>query len=299
MPEIISVLIKRRKLVLVLTTAATLLALVISLLRPKEYLATATVLPVNSAIIDKARLFNNNIEGLYPELGSPDEFDRIEGTAKLDTLFLAVTDSFRLTESKSHPSLSRYEAAMALKKNSFIRRSAYGELKISVWDRSAEKAAALANAVLKKLNDIHQHVQNRNNTLILQTLKAGLLAKQKDMDSLEARVMRFNSSSSAIDLPQSEKYFQADSGKRPRSGFSEIATRTEMLQNQLREYQEMIGKYELAVATSPQILIPVENARPALSPDKPNVLRTTLFAFGASLLFSFLLALLLESRPAK
>lgn len=292
MPDIIAILTKRGRLIFLLTLAATILALLVSLLRPKEYLATATAIPSNSALSDKARLFNNNIEALYPELGSPDELDRVEGTAKLDTIFLAVVDSFGLAATEDG---NRYKAATALKKSSDIRRSAYGELKISVWNADAAMAANLANALLMKLNAAHQQVQSRNNTLILQTLKTNLLAKQKEMDSLQADRVAFETDPSPYTVDSLKASFRHP-GQRTLTSITQTSTYPEALQNQINQHQEMIGKYELAVATSPQLLVPVEHARPALSPDKPKVLQTVLLAFGASLLFSFLLAILLESR---
>ena len=77
MPDIISVLARRGKLIFILTAVATILALIISLLRPKEYLAVATALPANSLAADKARIFNSNIESLYPELGIDEDIDEI------------------------------------------------------------------------------------------------------------------------------------------------------------------------------------------------------------------------------
>ena len=298
MPDIISVLARRGKLIFILTAVATILALIISLLRPKEYLAVATALPANSLAADKARIFNPNIESLYPELGTPDELDRIEGTAKLDTIYIAIADSFDLV---SHYGVDKsttdvvYKAAQALKKNTDIRRSAYGELKISVWDGEPTIAAQLANALFYKLNAIHQHIQNANNAVVLQRLGQGLAAKQQELDSIETNVIAFQKNS--INSHELDRVSIPDSG-RVNAGlkFSQIASRSSALQQQIKEYGNIISQYELAVNTNPQVLIAVENARPSIWPDKPKTTQTVLFAFGASLIFSFLLALLVESR---
>ena len=42
-------------------------------------------------------------------------------------------------------------------------RSEYGELKIKVWDTDKNLAPQLANAILDKLNSIHQSLQAANN----------------------------------------------------------------------------------------------------------------------------------------
>lgn len=254
MPDIIAVITKRWKLIIALTLIATTLALIVSLLRPKEYLSTVTAVPANSLIADKARIFSSNIEALYSELGSPDELDRIEGTAKLDTIFLAVADSFNLAAHyQVAEGSSTLEVAWRLKKNTDIRRTAYGELKIKAWDADPALAAQLANALLQKLNEIHQQLQNANHAHVLQKIREELSAKQKDTVSFSS---------------------------------------------QIKEYQTLIHQYELAIKTAPQALIVVEPARTSATPDKPKTGITTAVAFFASLLFSLLLAVFVESRKA-
>src|SRR5947209_8334503 len=96
MPELISVFSRWGKFIWTLTLAAALVALIVCLLLPKEYLSTATALPANSVSADKARIFNSQIEALYSDIGTADELDRVEGTAVLDTIFIATLKSLGL-----------------------------------------------------------------------------------------------------------------------------------------------------------------------------------------------------------
>ena len=64
--------------------------------RPDRYLSVTTALPASTILTDKAKIFNNNIEGLYPSLGNPDDLDRVLGTAQLDTVYLAVAMAYNL-----------------------------------------------------------------------------------------------------------------------------------------------------------------------------------------------------------
>src|SRR5678815_5332905 len=106
MPDLLLVLTKRWKLILSITLLATILALIFALLSPKKYLSVATALPVNSVTADKARLFNSNIEALYSEFGLPDELDRMEGTAKLDTIYIAASEKYHLNNHYSIKAVS-------------------------------------------------------------------------------------------------------------------------------------------------------------------------------------------------
>jgi hypothetical protein len=70
------------------------------------------------------------------------------------------------------------------------------------------------------------------------------------------------------------------------------------LEDQLKQFEKIIGEYQLAVNSDSPVLLIVENARPALAADKPDILSTLLFTLFGALLFSYLLALFIESKKA-
>jgi uncharacterized protein involved in exopolysaccharide biosynthesis len=283
MPDLFLVFSRRWKFILITVLVVTLVAAIFALLSPKKYLAVATALPVNSLTADKGRLFNQNIQELYSDFGTPDELDRLEGTASLDTIFIAAANEFNLA---SHYSMGLsgegpFKAARKLKKNSKIDRSGYGELKVKVWDTDRNLSAALANFLMQQLQQIHQHLQNQSNESVLAKIKDEYALKQKEYlecaDSLnngkDTATIRFTSAKKEI-----------------------IKTKMTALAEQLQQYEKMIGQYQLALSTNAPVLLVVEQARAPLWADKPKVGVTILFSFFAALLVSFLLALLLESR---
>lgn len=270
MPDLLSVFAKRWKLIFAITFLATLTALVFALLSPKKYLAVATALPANSMIADKARIFNQNIQELYSDFGTVDELDKLEGTGKLDTLFIAAAEEFKLDEHYKINAAdeSMYDAALKLKKNSKISRSGYGELKIKVWDQDKNLCAQLANFLMKKIQELHQHLQNESNISILAKMKEAYTQKQKEY----------------MQLSDSATSAQVDKVKLAALG------------DQLQGYEKMIDEYQLAINTNAPVLLIVENARPALWADRPKIIETVLFSFFGAFIFSFLLALFAESR---
>ncbi len=301
MPDLFLVMARRWSLVLLLTLAGTAAACIASLLSPKLYAGEVTALPTNMVINDKARIFNQNIDGLYPELGSADELDRIEGTARLDTLFTAVASAYHLA---SHYELDTAngnaldKAALLLRKNSEIKRSAYGELKIKVWDKSAQTAAALANALLQTINAIYERLQTENNRAVLKKLKESYKQKLMELQSFESdEVLPKIKQGEWEEMMQK---FQADSSFKNRSErVTVLHLEGTEARKTLESYPKLIDEYELAVNTAPKALLVVEQARPSLQYDRPNTSRNVLLAFAASLLFSFLLAVFVESRNAK
>lgn len=286
MPDLFLLLAKKWKFIFGFTLLATTLALAATLLSPKKYLSTVTALAANSVLSDKARIFNDNIQSLYSDFGSPDELDRVIGTAKLDTVFIALSNDFNL---EGHyliePSKeSVYKAAMQLKRNSTVLKSDYGELKIKVWDKDRHMAAELANALLQKLQQMHQHLQNEANALVLQKLKKEYAVKQKEY--LQLYDIKNQSGDTLGNEPAQVKEDM-------------LKTKRAILSDQLQQYQKLINQYELALNTNPQVLLVVENARPSLRPDKPKIFPAVLFTCFGSFVFFFLLALFIESRKIR
>jgi uncharacterized protein involved in exopolysaccharide biosynthesis len=297
MPDIITVISRRWKLILLLSLVATAIAFFASLLSPKLYVGEATALPVNTVVNDKARIFNDNIEALYSETGTPDELDKLEGTAKLDTIFMAAVIDFNLPHHYKMDTNAvdvSEKAVLALKKNSDISRTGFGELKVKVWDKDNAIAASLANALMQNINEVHQRVQRANSEMVLQKLKEDVSLKQKELAALEQGVEAYTTSDT---FSTSTTFLR--SGPTTQKKFGDASKRSEFLTSQVKSYQKIIDEYELAAKLKPNVLMVVEHARPSPWTDKPKTMQTVFLAFLASLFFSFLLAFFVESRMVK
>ncbi len=268
MPDIFYLLSKWWKQLFIVVTVSLLAAGVIIFLQPRQYLSVATAVPANVLSTDKAKIFNENIESLYSNLGSPDDLDMIVGTAQLDTVYLAVTDQFNLFD---HYKVSgRIKAAHLLKKYSHVAKTGYGELQAKVWDTDKELAPQLANAIIAKLETIHSKLQNENNRLALQSLQGAIKDIQTNVDTIK-------------NGPTTEQ-----------SGSNNI--RRKVLLDQLEEYQKLSAEYQLSINSGSQVLLIVEKARAAIRPDKPEWLKIMIAVAVLSFLFAFLVALVLEKR---
>jgi hypothetical protein len=286
MPDLFLVFSRRWKFILGFTILAAIVALAAALFSPKKYLSVATALPANSVVADKARIFNPNIEALYSDFGSPDELDRLEGTALLDTIFISTAQDYNLPGHYLMNSSNEgmFKAAMKLKANSSISRSGYGELKIKVWDVDPNLASEMANSLLQKIQELHQHLQNESNRMIVQRIKEDLAQKAKQYESISGSA------------PAKDSGRVSDTASSPMMSGVLRATQIDLLREQIREQEKLVSQYQFAINTNPPVLLVVEKARPALYPDKPRVLALVLFTFFGALLFFLLLAFFLESR---
>ncbi len=277
MPDIFNLLARWwKQMLLVIIVAVAIVAVVVFSEKPR-YMSVTTALPASGVLTDKARIFNNNIEGLYPSLGNVDDLDKILGTAQLDTVYLGVAIQYNLWD---HYKIDNKEnqishSAALLKSNSKVFRSEYGELKIKVWDTDKNLAPQLADAILEKLNSIQQSVQAASNKRVLEMLNEGKLKQRKLLDSM--RILQNSGRDTAVT-------FGMDFNR-------EL--------NEFNEYGNLISQYELTLATNPNVLIVVEKARASQTPDKPQRLKLLIATFVISFLFSFLLALYLERRKRR
>ncbi len=158
-----------------------------------------------------------------------------------------------------------HNAVAQLKSNSRISKTAYGELKIEVWDVDRNMAAAIANGLLQQLQNLHQHLHEENDRMVLAKLKAAYNPK------IIGNVKDTVSNNLGNELVNANN-------------------------DELKKYTQLINEYQLAVDASPKVLLTVEPARPRAKPDKPRTAQMVVFSFAAAFCCTFLLSLLLTAK---
>ncbi len=265
MPDLFDLLVKWWKQVLAIVIVSVVITGTITFLKPKQYLSVTTAVPASSFASDKSKIFNQNIAALYSTLGTPDDLDMIVGTANLDTVYLAVTGEFNLFDhykmsEKGNAALNK--ATALLKKNTKVLKSEYGELKVKVWDTDKNLAPQLANSIMSRLQMIHQDLQGAGNEAALKGLRT---AREKIR--------------SGADSALTKNYVMGGA-----------------MEEQLRQYDKLIGEYQLMVDSKPPVLIIVERAKPSDWSGKPRTGQIIIATAVLSFLFAFFVALILERR---
>lgn len=277
MPDLFDLIWRWRKQILLLVLTTLIVTSAIVFLIPKKYLSVATALPASSYATDKSLVFSQNLQVLYSTLGLPDDLDKIVGTARLDTVYRSVIADLHLAEhfglSKTDPNAIS-KAAPVLQKHTRVFKSDYGELKVKVWDVDREVAANLANAIMEKLEQMHQDIQTANNSTMLSKINEEYLNKKNDYGKLTDSLQHLpNASQTDLLMVQKSSLLQ-----------------------QIQEYEKLISQYKLMVDAKPQALITIEKATPAVSPDQPKPLRAITAAVILSFLFASLTALIRQKK---
>ncbi len=278
MPDIFYLFSKWWKHILSIVVISLVAIGIILYLRPSKYLSTTTALPASSYAADRASIFNQNIQSLYSALGTPDDLDVIVGTAQLDTPYIAISENLGLAahyKVKEQGRAAVLKAAFLLKANTRVIKTEYSELKVKVWDKDKTMAPELANAIMNKLQSIHQDLQNSNNFSLIKTLQKGKEKLRAGIDSVTSYL-----SNAGRDEGNSVAY----------------VTRRQQLLDQEQQYEKLISEYQLIADSKPPVLIILEKARVSDWPDKPRRIPIIVATFLLSLLFALVLALLLEKR---
>jgi len=277
MPDIFDLFLRWWKQILSLVLGTLVVTTIIVFTMPKKYLGVTTALPAPTYASDKTAVFSQNLQVLYPGIGTADDLDMILGTAHLDTVYYAVASQLNLADYygiNKKDTASIQKAASILKGKTRVIKSDYGELKVKVWDGNRNRAADMANAIIEKLQQIHQDVQTANNVIMLSKIKDDYEEKKVDYQKLLDSLQHVNNTAIS-DLLNVQ--------------------RSSLLQ-QMQEYEKLLSQYKLMVDAKPKALIIIERATPALKADKPKPIQTIIAATILSFFFALLAALVLERR---
>lgn len=273
--ELTSVLLNRWKFILVFTTASIIIALgAIFIITPK-YTATTKLLPGNTVLADKARLFNNEIQHLYSFFGSGDDLDRLMSMANMDTSIKQVIHAFNLTKyyqiAEQDAGMEMYKSIQAFKKDLTLVKTVNNELEISYAHQDKNAAAAIVNFMTEQLSATMKTIWQQQYEKIGKQLDSSITVISNDYNQLATNT----ASNDAI-----------------------TKTKMTVLLNQLEQFNKMSIETKMAAATTPDALIVLEKASiPAkISWPNPTVILPLAALFG--FIFSVCLVLI-SAQPRR
>ncbi len=273
--ELTTALYNRWKFILVFTTASVIIAAgTIFFITPK-YTATTKLLPGNTVLADKARLFNNEIQHLYSFFGSGDDLDRLMSMASMDTSIKQVIQAFDLINyyqiKESDAGMEMYKSIRAFKKDLTLVKTVNNELDISYAHQSKDTAAAIVNFMTEQLAAKMKTIWQQQYEKIGQQLDSSIAVISSEYKDLA------NNATS-----------------------NDVITKTKMgaLLNQLEQFNKMSIETKMAVATTPEALIVLEKAGIPAKISWPNKAIVLPLAALLGLIFSVCLVLI-SAQPRR
>jgi LPS O-antigen subunit length determinant protein (WzzB/FepE family) len=273
--EIAGLLQKRWKAIGLFVSVTIIIATITVFLVPQYFRSTVTVVPANSVLADKARLFNNNIQNLYSYFGSGDDLDRISGIANMDTVYKTLVDEFSLVnyyklDDDSMPLLRR-KAVLYLRKDLSYQKTEEGQLKIIAWTKDRALSAAIANRAVALIQDIGGDVWRKNYNASLEKIDMAAGFMEQEYRQLSDSLSSMDGSSQQLAI-----------------------TRQQSLLEQIKQYRKTADEFKLAAATPPAVLYVMEPASPAAKAERPDKTNIVLAAMIAGFIFGCLLVIIYD-----
>lgn len=247
---------------------ATVFTGTILFLQKPYFRSTVVFTAANPNLGDRSNIYRTEFWDQYFYYGGEVDNDRLMAIAKSEEMCRFMVDSFKLISHYKINAAGEKAAFLAdyeYKENVRIHKNEFGHVKINVWDTDKKLAAAIANAIMARVNEKSVAAVNKMKVEILQKLKNEFNA-QKDS------------------LQQAEKNA---------TGNAFLLTRKADLINQLNEKDKLIQQFITSVNQVSALFV-LEEALPAFKKDKPQVLAGIIMAAVISFVFSVLLLLLLE-----
>lgn len=209
-------LYRRRRLIVGVTGVMAVLAVVLALLTPKWYAAEARVLPPEDGGLSVMGLVRSAAGGLGGLLGGGGgEYSRYLTILTSRSMMEDVVDRFDLVEvyeleEREHP---RYYTTQMLRENvEFEISMDYNFIAVRAYDRDPERAAAMANFMVERLNERNTALsaQNARQTRLL--IEARLDRAQTDLDSVRAELQAFQEEHGVVELESQTQAFMQSLG---------------------------------------------------------------------------------------
>ncbi len=201
------VLVKHKKLIGAMVGLAFLASLIISLLLPKTYASTASVLPpqetgaFGSGLMSQLPTELDTLAGGILRTKSASEV--WAGILKSQNVRDAIIERFNLREIYEAETIE--DTRKALDKRVHIEQSKEGIVSITVEDRNPERAADLANAFVEELDRVNKEVVTTSGKRMRVFLEKRLISAEPELAKAEEAVKVFQEKNKAVKLDDQSK----------------------------------------------------------------------------------------------
>ncbi|RXK60867.1 hypothetical protein ESA94_10430 [Lacibacter luteus] len=271
--DIVFELIKKRwKQAAVIVLFATVLTGGILYLQKPYFRSSAVFTAANPNLGDRSNIYRTEFWEQYFYYGGELDNDRLMALARSEEMCRFMVDSFKLIDHYKITAIgdkALYDVDYEYKENVRIHKNEFGHVKVNVWDTDKKLAAAIANAIVARVNQKSVASFNLMKIEILQKLQRDFNA-QKDT------------------LQQVEQQLKTDAD-------AFLTARKEGLIGRLNETEKLIQQFNTSINDVSSLFV-IEEALPALKKDKPKIMAGMLLAAVVSFVFAVLLFIFIEWR---
>ena len=207
--EFLAIIVRYRKFLFWFVFIITVGVTVYTLLSPKWYKATASVLPAEkndllstiSGISNLAKGFSAT-KGLAALTGRNSETDKYIAILKSATVTDDVIKKFELRKEYDKENDYYEKVVKEWQSNSELEIQDEGNLTITIYDKNPQKAADIANYMVNRLNEINTTLGVTNAKANREFIEKRYLQNVNDITSLETGMRKFQEKYGVIAVPE-------------------------------------------------------------------------------------------------
>lgn len=182
--DIVKVLFKWRKTILLTTIGITILTAIIVLLLPNYYNSSALLYPANLRIASRGALFGKADETL-DIFGKSDDLNRIMMVAESDEIVAYLNEKYdlytRYDIDSTHSKAFHYVKLNFLTHYN-VRKNEKDALEISLEDKNPKEAYEMLWSTIGKIDELVRRMTKRNEEIIMEAYRSRIDAKQEIYD---------------------------------------------------------------------------------------------------------------------
>ena len=201
--QTIELIVQRRRFVILNTVSVTLVAILVSLVLPKHYRATATILPPDNEAkynglmsISLSQVAQAATSFSLPIMATPS--DLYASIVKSDTILVRVVDKLGLVP--EYDTRTRWQAVSSLRDDLSVKVEAQGIIRIEVEARRPELAADIANAMVDYLDSFNRELQQQKGRAYSTFLERRLKETDSSIAAAGEALRSFQSKYQAVSL---------------------------------------------------------------------------------------------------
>lgn len=195
--DILRIIFKRRLFILATCAIVGVVAVVTVLLMPNYYEATTSFYPASPALIDPNRLFATSESGIE-YYGTDDEVNQLLSAAESKSLLdymVKKFDLYTVYDIDSTKKKAPHKVRKKLSKRYSVLKNVNDGIDVSIEDTDPKRAAAMANTIREKIDEIHSQFLRVNQEVMLRTHERSLKSRRERLamvaDSMQRVMERY------------------------------------------------------------------------------------------------------------
>jgi len=272
--ELVDIILKWLKRILLVSVLAALVSAIVSLGLADEFKSVAKVMPMNTTFLDKNAIFSDEPGRATYLFGGEADIDRLASLAEseeLNQFLIGKYDLFNYYKVDPTKKDAAFKVRERLHKNFRTIKNPAGHLDIQVHDKDPMVASNMANDIAKQLDKFNKRILLEKKSLVRNLLRDKSSSSKRELDRLVDSLRNFN-----INSPKD-------------TVFANILM--EVIESKITETEDLRKNYEQTSSLVDADISPlylIEAAQPAIKKDRPF---RSLIVLGAFALAFFLMTL--------